>query len=310
MSVTPQSEITLQVPAKINPQIRVGPLQQDGYHDITLAYQAISIYDTLKIRHNPNGPTIQVNGMDSDRVPSTEQNLVVKAAKILAAGAKIEPLLHFKLFKCIPSEAGLGGGSADAAAALVGCNILWNLKRSDEDLMQLGAHLGEDVPFFIKGMMAIGLGHKQPLIQLQTSNYTWNWVLGVPHRGLSTKAVFNKYDEILAQSNISDEKHRMRRKDCIDTYWGTTDPEGLALKLVNDLELPSAQLLPDIGIALQAGKRAGALRSLMCGSGSTCAFLARDEMHANALMSELKKCDVFREVQVATGPVEGVKVIH
>lgn len=166
MSVTSQSEITLQVPAKINPHIRVGPLQQDGYHDITLAYQEISIYDTLKIRHHPNGPTILANEIDSDGVPSTEQNLVIKAAKILTVSANIEPLLHFDLFKCIPSEAGLGGGSADATAALVKCNLLWNLKRSEEDLMQLGAYVGEDVPFFIKGIMAIGLGHKQPLIEL------------------------------------------------------------------------------------------------------------------------------------------------
>jgi 4-diphosphocytidyl-2-C-methyl-D-erythritol kinase len=309
MAITSKSQITLQVPAKVNPQIRVGPLRQDGYHDITLAYQAISIYDILTISPSPNGPTIRVTGMDSERVPSNGQNLVIKAANMVAAEARIEPLVHFELNKSIPSEAGLGGGSADAAAALVGCNILWNLNISAKDLMHIGAQLGEDVPFFVNGMMALGMGHKQPLVALETIGYTWNWVLGIPHRGLSTRAVFAQYDEILAQSDNPEEKYLLRRKDCIETPWGTTDPEKLLSELVNDLERPSSELLPDITIALQAGKTAGAIRSLMSGSGSTCAFLAKDQTHAKSLMVELQKLDIFRDVRIATGPVEGVKVI-
>ncbi|KAJ5387377.1 Ribosomal protein S5 domain 2-type fold subgroup [Penicillium cosmopolitanum] len=309
MTLTSKSQITLQVPAKVNPQICVGPLRKDGYHDITLAYQAISIYDILTISHAPNGPTIQVTGMDSDRVPSDGQNLVIKAANMVAAEAKIEPLVHFELVKSIPSEAGLGGGSADAAAALVGCNILWNLSISTTDLMHIGAQLGEDVPFFINGMMALGMGHKQPLVPLVTKEYTWNWVLGVPYRGLSTKAVFAQYDEILAQSDNPEEEYLSRRQGCIETPWGTTDPEKLISELVNDLERPSSKLLPDIPTALRAGKTAGAIWSLMSGSGSTCAFLAKDEVHAKSLMIGLQKLDIFRDVRMANGPVEGVKVI-
>ncbi|CAI7620722.1 unnamed protein product [Penicillium pancosmium] len=299
MTLISKSQITLQVPAKVNPQIRVGPLRKDGYHDITLAYQAISIYDILTVSHAPNGPTMQVTGMDSDRVPSDGQNLVIKAAKIVAAEAKIEPLVHFELVKSIPSEAGLGGGSADAAAALVGAT----------DLMHIGAQLGEDVPFFINGMMALGMGHRLPLVALETKEYTWNWVLGVPYHGLSTKAVFAQYDEILAQSDNPEEEYLSRRQGCIETPWGTTDPEKLLSELVNDLERPSSELLPDIPTALRAGKTAGAIRSLMSGSGSTCAFLAKDEAHAKSLMIELQKLDIFRDVRMASGPVEGVKVI-
>jgi 4-diphosphocytidyl-2-C-methyl-D-erythritol kinase len=308
MTIAPQSKIYLQVPAKVNPQIRVGPLRQDGYHDITLAYQAISLYDIVTISHNLVGPTIRVTGMDSDRVPTDGRNLVIKAANLLGAHVGIEPRLHFDLAKSIPSEAGLGGGSADAAAALVGCNILWKSDLSADDLMALGAQVGEDVPFFINGMMALGLGHKQPLISLKTTGHAWNWVLGVLSRGLSTKAVFEKHDEI--GSLCKEDDYLLRRQSCVEAPWTTSPPGQLLPALANDLELPSTQLMPDIATALQAGRSAGALGSLMSGSGSTCTFLAKDEAHARYLASELQKEKIFREVIVASGPVEGVRVIQ
>ncbi|KAJ5936885.1 Ribosomal protein S5 domain 2-type fold subgroup [Penicillium verhagenii] len=311
MTIAPYQKITLQVPAKINPQIRVGPLRQDGYHDITLAYQAISLYDSLTITHNPEGPTMTVTGMDSDRVPNDSRNLVIKAAALLAKQVGVSPRLHFELSKMIPSEAGLGGGSADAAAALVGCNLMWGSTLDDDELMELGAQIGEDVPFFINGMMALGLGHKQPLIPLEVADYPWIWVLAVPTRGLSTKGVFQEYDSDMTGSLAEEEEaYTCRRKGCIDTPWGTTPPMELLSSLVNDLEVPSSRLLPDIGVALEAGRAFGAAASLMCGSGSTCAFLARDEAHAVRLRTELQKMAIFREVMVAAGPVEGVKVIE
>jgi 4-diphosphocytidyl-2-C-methyl-D-erythritol kinase len=311
MTITFPSKITLQVPAKINPQIRVGPLREDGYHDITLAYQAISLYDTLTISYNPEGPTMNVTGMDSDRVPADCRNLVIKAAFLLGSHVGIEPRLHFELAKCIPSEAGLGGGSADAAAALVGCNIMWRSKVNDDELMELGAQIGEDVPFFIKGMMAIGLGHKQPLLSLGVADFKWIWVLAVPFRGLSTKAVFQEYDRILTGSLPEEEaKYLRRRQGCIDVAWGTRSPTELLASLVNDLELPSTRLLSDIGIALETGRSHDAVASLMSGSGSTCAFLAKDESHAMHLKKKLEKENIFREVLIASGPVEGARVIE
>ncbi|KAK4867813.1 hypothetical protein LT330_007472 [Penicillium expansum] len=302
--------ISLQVPAKLNPQLRVGPLREDQYHDITLVYQAISLYDTLHISHNPEGPTITVTGKESERIPTDGRNLVLRAAQALGDHVGFEPHVHFDLIKAIPTQAGLGGGSADAAAALVGCNMLWGLNACDDDLMALGANLGEDIPFFIKGMMALGLGHKKPLISLQTSKHVWNWVLGVPDAGLSTKSVFEKFDHILARSPSAEKVYLENRQNCIEVPWGTRHPEDLLSALVNDLEGPSTQLLPDIEIALRAGKTAGAVASLMSGSGSTCAFLARDETHARSLMIELQKETVFKEVLMASGPVEGVRVLQ
>ncbi|KAJ5598092.1 Ribosomal protein S5 domain 2-type fold subgroup [Penicillium hordei] len=309
MTVTTQS-ISLQVPAKLNPQLRVGPLREDRYHDITLVYQAISLYDTLHISHNPAGPTITVTGTESERIPTDGRNLVLRAAQALGDHIGVEPLIHFDLIKAIPTQAGLGGGSADAAAALVGCNMLWESNVCDDDLMALGANIGEDVPFFIKGMMALGLGHKKPLVNLQTSNYTWNWVLGVPAAGLSTKSVFERFDHILPTSPSAEKIYMKNRRNCIEVPWGTRHPEDLLSALVNDLEGPSTELLPDIEIGLRAGKSAGAVASLMSGSGSTCVFLARDATHARGLMIELQKEAVFKEVLMAAGPVEGVRVLR
>ncbi|KAJ5768890.1 Ribosomal protein S5 domain 2-type fold subgroup [Penicillium odoratum] len=308
--MTVSQTITLQVPAKINPQIRVGPLRKDGYHDITLAYQAISLYDVLTISPNPEGPTINVTGIDSDRVPADSRNLVVKAAALLGSHLGVQPKLHFELAKSIPSEAGLGGGSGDAAAGLVGCNILWGSKLNNDDLMTLGAQIGEDVPFFLVGMMALGLGHKQPLISLDVADHTWIWVLGVPFRGLSTKTVFQEFDNGLTGSlPEEEEEYAWRRQECIDLAWGTTSPMDLLPALVNDLEPPSIRLLPDIGLALQAGRSHGAVTSLMSGSGSTCAFLAKDEAHAIYLQTELQKEKFFRKVLIASGPVDGVRIL-
>lgn len=176
--------------------------------------------------------------------------------------------------------------------------------------MELGAQIGEDVPFFIMGMMAINLGHKQPLVKVRTSGHAWNWVLGVPHRGLSTKAVFQEYDHILEMSSSGEEDYLARRKECIETPWGTSSPDELLSALVNDLETPSMQLLPDISTALEAGSSAGAIASLMSGSGSACVFLAKDEAHAQDLKVQMENRGLFRAVMVASGPVGGVKVLQ
>lgn len=303
--------ITLKVPAKLNLHLQAGLLRKDGYHDITTAYQAISLYDTLKISQSeaPRGLTMTVIGVDCDRIPTDSRNLVIRAAQLLSSYVGIKPHLHFELVKSIPTEAGLGGGSADAAAALVGCSILWKAGVGEDDLMAIGAHVGEDVPFFIRGMVAIGTGHKQPLVGLKTGKYTWYWVLGILPVGLLTKEVFEKFEELFPSRRFNEATYRSRHERCMQTGWGSTPPQLLIAALVNDLEEASTELLPDVRVALQAGKTAGALASLMAGSGSTCAFLAKDKAHARSLAMKLQEEDVFSEVTLAVGPVEGVRVL-
>ncbi|KAK6352210.1 hypothetical protein TWF730_009040 [Orbilia blumenaviensis] len=317
-------ELVLRAPAKLNIYLQVGALRSDGYHDITTVYQAINLHDEVHISssHSNQGITITISGSEaSDDVPTDERNLAVKAVKLLASFVgRTNHCVEIHLVKNIPSQAGLGGGSADAAAVLVGCNELWNLALSSKELMTLGARLGEDVPFHIHGMMAIGVGHREPLTDALAApssgdsiprSHIWHWVLGIPFAGgLSTKEVFGKLDELACGRNPAD--YTAAQIKCLATTWASEPPSGaeIAKNLYNDLEAPAVALLPVIGECLKAGLAAGALASLMTGSGSTCAFLAMDGGHAERLNVELKATGLFRRVIVTAGPVEGVSIVR
>ena len=143
--------IVLRPTAKIDLNLRVGPRRADGFHDIATLFQSIAISDTLTVTARP-GPFALISR--SPGVPGDRTNLVWRAAELLwrDLGRPGEPRdAHIKLEKQIPVAAGLGGGSADAAAALVGLNVAWNGRRSRRALSGLAAALGADVPFFMLG---------------------------------------------------------------------------------------------------------------------------------------------------------------
>lgn len=302
--------IILKVPAKLNIYLQAGKVREDGYHDLTTVYQAITIYDELKISSQDSklGLTMMISPDSYDSIPTDSRNLVIKAAQLLATRSGIKLGAHFDLMKAIPTEAGLGGGSADAAAALVGCNILWKLGLSESDLMEMGSEIGEDIPFLINGMMAVCVGHRSPLIDVKCGLYTWHWVLAIPEDGgLLTKDVFRKFDE-LKLDHVDEMEYNNRHTRCLQTEWGTVHPTLLAKNLINDLEPAASAILPGINLALSTGRTAGSLGSVMTGSGSTCAFLARDLKHSELLTSRLQATNLFKALVMATGPVEGVEV--
>ncbi|MCC7185477.1 MAG: 4-(cytidine 5'-diphospho)-2-C-methyl-D-erythritol kinase, partial [Acidobacteria bacterium] len=155
--------LILRPTAKLNLTLRVGPLRSDGYHEVRSLMQSIALHDTVTIsdRKGPFGLLCRTPG-----VPSDQANLAWKAAKVLwtAMGRDGEPRdAHVKIEKTIPSQAGLGGGSANAAAALVGLNTLWGAKKSRRDLVRLAATLGSDVPFFLQGGTAVATGRGEDL---------------------------------------------------------------------------------------------------------------------------------------------------
>ncbi|KAA8642426.1 hypothetical protein EYZ11_005603 [Aspergillus tanneri] len=320
MTILCSGPIILKIPAKLNLYLHAGALRKDGYHDITMVYQAISLYDSMTISpcQDPHIDfTMTATGIDSDRIPADARNLVIKAAKRLAGHCGIaNPSLHFDLVKSIPTEAGLGGGSADAAAALIGCNYLWKTELDEEQLMEIGAQIGEDVPFFIRGLVGIGTGYHRPVIPVDVnpqSMRTWHWVLGIMPRGLSTKLVFEKSDEFLDRrvqygETLSSQREQLEK--CLSVDWGNTPAYVLVPDLRNNLQEVAEELDADIGVALQAGREAGALLSLMAGTGTTCLFLARDEEHAEVVSRTLSEREIFRQVVGAVGPVEGVQIIQ
>lgn len=301
---TPTS-IHLRVPAKVNLCVQVGSRRSDGYHDITTVFQAVSLYDELTVSESQS-LSMAVTGEGAADIPCDSRNLVMKAALALAKHAGIVPLAEFRLVKRIPTESGLGGGSADAAATLVACNRLWDLRYTDKRLETIGAGIGEDVPFLIRGMMAIGTGHLEPLIPLEVDSSTFNWVLGVPNIGLATAIVYSMFDQ-MTEPELDMQCFQKRRSHCLSVNWGMKDSSSLATLLANDLEKAAIALLPDVKFALEAGRSAGAIASTMTGTGSTCVFLAENSAHAESIATKLGQSSIFRKVLTATGPVPGVQ---
>ena len=191
MSRLSLTSVTVKVPAKVNLQLAVGPLETDGFHNLVTVFQAISIYDEVTIRKSypGSGVTISIVGDHVHGVPADDTNLAVKAAQLLAKSFEIEIDVHIEVNKTIPVAGGMAGGSADAAAVIVCINDLYNLDMTRDEMLNLGAQLGSDVPFMINGGTAIGQGRGDQLTAA-LSRGTYHWVLALSSVGLSTPAVY------------------------------------------------------------------------------------------------------------------------
>jgi len=154
--------VKLSAPAKVNLHLEVVRQRHDGYHEIETIFQAVSIFDTVEVglseQYQGGEPNIAISVNPSGAAPADESNLCWQAARHFCREMSVSGELSIFLDKKIPTEAGLGGGSSDAAAVLKACNILFETKLSDKEMEELGGALGADVPFFIKGGTALGRG--------------------------------------------------------------------------------------------------------------------------------------------------------
>ena len=194
-------------PGKINLFFEVGPLRPDGFHSVVSLYQSLAIRQRVGVEpaeHWEVSTTGDLPREQLDLVPVGEENLVVLAAKALAnhVGISNPQPMRFETFKQVPVAAGLAGGSADAAAALVALNEAWCLGLETQDLMKPAAKVGSDVPFALMGGTALGLDTGIELEQLEPLSTT-DVVLGVSPFGLSTAKVFAKFDELYRAGDIS-----------------------------------------------------------------------------------------------------------
>ena len=249
--------LTLRPPAKINLSLDVGARQADGFHEVRTVLQAIGISDTLRLTPRRGPLTLSTR---SPGVPADATNLVWRAAALLwrEAGRPGEPRdVQIKLDKAIPTAAGLGGGSADAAAALAGLNTVWNLRWSRERLAKLGASLGSDVPYFFVGGTAIGLGRGDDVLPLQDIG-RFGIVIITPSFGVSTADAYRWLDEDRAASATEP-----AREQSLRAGWAAG-----ALRVTNDLQDPVARRHPVLTVAIDACRREGALVAGMTGSGS------------------------------------------
>lgn len=293
LSVVPRPVI-VRAPSKVNLHLGVGDLRADGYHELTTVFQALSLSDDVEIAPAAS-LSVRVVGVGADEVPTDRRNLVWQAAVRLAHLAGRAPLVEIAIRKGIPVAGGMAGGSADAAAALVGLNELWELGLSRDELATIGAELGSDVPFALYGGTALGRGRGEDLLPVLARN-TFHWVLALAKGGLSTPAVYGELDRLRDQGDPP----RVAEPQELLQALASGDARHLAPLLGNDLQAAALTLRPELRRTLRAGVGAGALAGLISGSGPTCAFLCDNEAAAVAVAAELSGAGVCRSVRTAT----------
>jgi 4-diphosphocytidyl-2-C-methyl-D-erythritol kinase len=184
--------------AKLNLGLAVGPRRPDGFHDLATIFQSISLADTLRVEPRRQGFRLVVRWEAVARageVPEGSENLVLRAARGLEARFGLPGGAHFTLVKRIPVGAGLGGGSADAAAALVGLRALYGLRLDRKELLDVAAAVGSDVPFSLAGGTAIGLGRGERLMPVALER-PFRALIAVPAWRISTPAAYRRIDRV------------------------------------------------------------------------------------------------------------------
>jgi 4-diphosphocytidyl-2-C-methyl-D-erythritol kinase len=302
----PTGSVTVRVPGKVNLFLAVGDLRDDGYHELTTVFHAVSLFDEITVR-NADVLSLEVSGEGVEELPTDHRNLAWRAAEVLAEHVGRAPDVAISMEKSIPVAGGMAGGSADAAAVLVAINALWELGVPRRDLHTLAAELGSDVPFALHGGTALGTGRGEQLATVLARN-TFHWVLAFGKRGLSTPKVFAEIDRLRADPDRG-QTPRLEEPEPLLAALASGDAAQLAPLLGNDLQ--SAALSLDSGLrrTLRAGEDAGALAGIVSGSGPTCAFLCASASSAIDVGVELAGAGVCRTVRAASGPVHGARVV-
>lgn len=298
-------QVRARAPAKINLALRVGHPRDDGYHPLATVYHAVGLYDEVTATiAEPGVFQLRVTGEGVESVPTDDSNLALQAAQLLSREATEPAGTSLLINKAIPVAGGLAGGSADAAAALVACTVLWELDLDTDQLLGLAARLGSDVPFALVGGTAVGSGRGETVLPA-LSRGSYHWVLAMADQGLSTREVYRHYDTLGPTP-----------PDPFDVPSGlmnallTGDPAPLGFELVNDLQRPALDLMPKLRSLLEAGDDHGALGAVVSGSGPTCAFLAADESAAIDLAVALSATGTCQMVRRVAGPVHGARVVR
>ena len=295
--------VTVRVPGKVNLYLAVGDRRDDGYHELTTVFHAVSLLDEVTIR-NSDMLSVEVTGEGAEVLPADERNLAWQAAEMMAQHVGRSPDVDIAIEKSIPVAGGMAGGSADAAAVLVGMNTLWEVGVPRRDLHTLAARLGSDVPFALHGGTALGTGRGEELATV-LARTTFHWVLAFSASGLSTAAVFAEIDRLRGAGDPP----RLDDPERLLTALAAGDPDQLAPLLGNDLQAAAVSLDPGLRRTLRAGIEAGALASIVSGSGPTCAFLCSTAASAVDVGTQLAGAGVCRTVRVASGPVQGARVV-
>jgi len=299
--------VVVRTPAKVNLQLAVGPLGEDGFHEVTTVFQAISLFDdvSIKLAKQESGTSLTLSGATSGGVPIDDENLAIRAAKLMAEKFDLSTDLEIHLKKEIPVAGGMAGGSADAAGVIVAMDSLFEVGLSRDEMEAIAAQLGSDVPFGISGGVAIGRGRGDQLTPaLSRGNY--HWVLALSGQGLTTPAVYQECDRLREGLDIA----RPQVSDSMMQALRAGDAVALGQALSNDLQAAACSLRPALRLVLDVGRDYGALGGIVSGSGPTVAFLVEDEERSMDLTVALSSSGVVAGVVRASGPVHGARVIE
>src|SRR5687767_3418157 len=193
-AIAPPSSVTVRVPAKVNLELLVGAPREDGFHPLATVFQAVGLYDEVTVSYAEEWG-IEVHGPLAAGVPKDGTNLAARAAQKLASMSGVDEPVHISIRKDIPVAGGMAGGSADAAATLVACDHLWGLATPREELEEMAADLGSDVPFLLSGGTAMGSGRGEVLAPVLARG-RFNWVFALGDGGLSTPKVYAECDRL------------------------------------------------------------------------------------------------------------------
>lgn len=265
--------------AKINWTLDVVGKRPDGYHQLDMLLQSVSVCDELTILP---AAELSLALNQGARVPETDDNLVLKAAAALqkAADCRLGAQLHLK--KCIPIGAGMGGGSADAAAVLAGLNRLWGLHYTDAQLREIGLTVGADVPFCLAGGLKRARGIGEELCDVPCARQFW-LVVVQPCRGLGTKKVFTSLEWALIPPEYKPDT------DAAEQALKEGDLTKLCHAMGNALQPTSEMMRPEIRTAVHALKMQGARQAMMTGSGSAVYGVFPSAVHARTAQETLKR---------------------
>lgn len=298
--------VTAAASAKINLALLVGDRRPDGYHALATLFQAVDLADTLTVTGSADGLRLAVDGPEAAGVPTGPDNIALAALRVLArhTGHDLTSSgVAVGLTKRIPAAAGLAGGSADAAAALVAGDALWHTRVPRAELLDLAAALGADVPFCLAGGTAVGTGRGDLLAPALTRG-PFHWVLALADTRLATPAVFAELDRSRPRSTPEPVL-----APAVLAAVRAGDAAALGPLLVNDLQPAALALAPRLRQVLDTGTDLGALGAVVCGSGPTCAFLAADRKSAMRLAAALAGAGVARQVLAVAGPAAGARIV-
>ena len=280
--------VTATAPGKINVCLRVGPVRDDGYHDVATIFQAVSLVEEVTASESESFSVSFTGPIDTSALTVDESNLVLRAARAVAAESGYTGGADIQVIKRVPIAGGMGGGSADAAATLVAVDALWGTNLGMPTLAEIAATLGADVPFALHGGTALGVGRGDVLSPV-LAKATFHWVLVLNEVGLSTPDVFRQLDRHRAEHSIEIETVAVDPAIDPNLLQALRSGDAMALGeyLRNDLQAAALQLMPNLGETLEFGETHGALAGIVSGSGPTVALLAADEDSAASLAAIL-----------------------